>query len=205
MFRTRKDSILHRIELTVIDDTKPGMKELRKAQKLIRRLHRRDLYKCYDNLLLSPDDLAMFNPINDEIVNTPKAMIKRRSVSQLSEEEEKESDDVKIKIDYQAIERKWENEMNKMFEEYIGNEDIIIKRDGLECTDIVVKIMSLSFGIETQHPMEKVLLYNSEKPQVCYQVHCDQIITMTGGKFKEVVVRVFVKKSEWKQECQHSF
>eukprot|EP01084_Bolivina_argentea_P126454 223901_1 len=205
-YLTLTDTILHRIELREIDDTKPGMGELRKAQELIRRLHRRDLYKCCGHLLLSPDDLVKFNP------NTPEALIKRRSVLQSNEETESKECHVNIKIDYQAMERNWESEMYQMFEEYRQceqeNDD---KRETLQSTDIVVKIMSLSFGIETQHPMERVFLYNSKKScnskkkRVCYQVHCDQIITMTGDNFKEVAINAYVKKSEWKHECQYIF
>merc|ERR1712048_1392758 len=166
-----------------------GMDGLKKAQALLRRLHKRELYKCCGYLLLSPDVVAMHNPMDKD-----------------NDKDEKENG-AKVdhpKIAYHAIERNWALKMFQMFQERHGNQEENMKLHPLTSDDLRMQLMSLSFGKETEHPMSKAMLYSSNDPNTGTQFEVEQISTL-GGAFREVVVRAYVKKSEWKRECEEGF
>merc|ERR1719419_180840 len=56
------DHIMTEIENTTIDRKRKGWEGLVEAQALIKRMNRRDLYKCCGYILLSAKDIAPFNP-----------------------------------------------------------------------------------------------------------------------------------------------
>lgn len=177
LFLSLDDSIISRIEFMKADDQSYGLK---KAQTLIKRLHERKLYKCCGYLLLSADILIPFNPksVDDEI--------KKHEYP---------------KIAYRAIEKQWTKEIYDMLEaDMTDKEDV----DKLEADDVKVQLMSLSFGAETQHPMSRVFFYSSRDGKVCRQVDCDQVTKM-GNEFREVIVRLYVKKDAWQKECERVF
>merc|ERR1711933_400918 len=149
------------------------MDGLKKAQELIQRLNKRELYKCCGFLLLSPAILAPFNPNADY-----------------------------PKIAYREIEKAWTKEIYDMFQDEMMNEEE--DRECIKMNELRVQLMSLSFGVETKHPMKSAFFYSSNDRTFCKQVDCDQITKM-GNVFREVIVRVYIKRSEWKKECEQIF
>ena len=183
------DSILQRIQFAEIQDGQKGMEELKKSKQLIERLHKRELYKCCGYLLLTPEIVAVHNP------SSPNSKI---------------ADDAKEdhpKISYHKIEQVWAAELFQMFQERMKENDDkenVDDREELQCDDLRMQLMSLSFGKETEHPMNRAIWYSSKNPNVCKQFHVEQISTLSGA-FREVVVRAYVKKTEWKSECEAVF
>eukprot|EP01084_Bolivina_argentea_P015483 28966_1 len=197
------DHILTQIEHASIIEGKYGMNGLKKAQELIYRLQKRNLYSCCGYLLLQAETVAMFNPKdgnNSKIENEDIDMEQKQNLS-------KEIENKKQKIKYKEIEKNWSLELYKLFEEEVklnDDKENMMMRDALQPTDLKVQLMSLSFGMEDCHPIEKTYLYNSKDPNSSYTVNCDQI-SIISQNWREVVVRAYVKKSEWKLECERVF
>jgi len=154
---------------------------------------------------MGPETLAVFNP-KDKDTKNQKINI---NYNMNAEYKENSKGSTHPKIDYRQIERKWTSQIWELFNStIIKNKDKenmdIDKREELKQSDFKLQLMSLSFGMETVNPIEKMFLYNSKNPRKKNQVHCDQITTMSGT-FREVVVRAYVKKTEWKSECEQIF
>merc|ERR1711971_893025 len=89
--------------------------------------------------------------------------------------------------------------------EHPNSMDVEQKEDLLEADDVVVLLQSLSFGMETQHPMERAFFFDSHKRNPSHTVvHCNQI-TMIAGGFREIVVRAFVKQAQFKEQMCEAF
>ena len=161
------DEILQRIEFSDIKDGEKGMENLKKAQDLIKRLHRRQLYKPCGYLLLTPEAVAQFNPKseggeqhNDVLSTPPKKMRSHNESKEENDREDKESLQCHAKIAYHEIERKWALEMWEMYSrEYLGNGDKENdEQRSIRRNDLVIQLLSVSFGMETQHPIERYFL-----------------------------------------------
>ncbi len=127
------DHIISEIEFADIIEGGKGMKGLLKAKELIRRVHKRELYKCCGYLLLSAEIVAPFNPSN---ANTSES-----TPSTATNEKKEDEHGSHAKIEYHAIERLWCSDLYEIFKEQESNKnkDNMIEREELKVHDMKVQ------------------------------------------------------------------
>merc|ERR1712129_198664 len=64
-------------------------------------------------------------------------------------------------------------------------------------------LMSLSYGMETCHPIHNVHFYKQSDLTKSYTADLEQITFMQDeARFREVIFRVFIKNKLWADECK---
>ncbi|ETO35214.1 SAM domain and HD domain-containing protein 1 isoform 1 [Reticulomyxa filosa] len=83
----------------------------------------------------------------------------------------------------------------------IMQEQKVVESDMME-TDLIVQLMSLSYGMEDTNPIDKVYLFSGKKPAHKKKVDLHQIIKLVTYEYKEIIFRIYVKQEKWKQAAQ---
>lgn len=215
-FMKLTDNILTAIQHADIDKSVTGWEGVIEAQEIINRIQRRDLYKCCGYLLLSAEEVAQFNPKQSSTVKARNDSGAEDSDLDLDQKEAVQShqevadDNVNSatpshpKIAYRDIMALWRKELYATVCDLAKENRTKNTPMDLEQSDLIIQLMSLSFGKETNHPMELAHFYSSTNPKAYYAISAHQVTTLSDH-FREVVVRAYVKKPEWKEQCMKAF
>merc|ERR1719445_871513 len=211
-FMELTDAIIQRIKWRKLSDAtneieKKRNDDMRKAKALIHRMDTRNLYKCVAYLLLDSNTVAMHGQKLKSAVS---------SVSEIGVENKDPNTNeivasnitISEKIEYHGIEMEWKKEIFAILQQQTNDfeafddkkqEEKPCKADDILCC----QLMSLSYGMETKHPIHNVRFYNPNNLNACHRVELDQITFMNDeSRFREVIFRVFVKNKACAKELK---
>jgi len=178
------DHILSAVRESKIDESKSGWRDLERAQKLLFKLDRNDLYEMCGECVVPST-----SPKKDEFNDDEKADI------QIEERVPSNRDIEKL-----LSQELW-TDIEQVQNQSIINGD---QRSPLLRTDLIIQATTLSLGNHIEHPMERCFFYDASD---CTRYLKGRMADLTNmdGAHRERVVRCFLKRKEWKEECARAF